>query len=452
MRWLSGYGSSLPSTLEADCRAWAAGHGLLVRQVHVDRGRSGYQNVTRKGFEAARKAVTSGGVRTLIVWKLDRLSRKGTAEVGPLLDAFDLTGGRLVSVMDGLDSSRPGDRLAMASLAEWARAEAEIQGERIRHAKRYLRSRGRWIGGQPAYGLRIDTDSGQLTPDPETAVYARLIADEALSGRPLVKIARLLNEHEIAAPRGGLWQVGSLSQLLRAPAFAGLLPETETVWGEKRDCRRYTGVVRPYLDPQTGQPVVAGEGIITLEEQQRIVAELGSRTRLRSDGLKRPARGPAHLLTGLLFCAVEGCGTRMSRNGTSYVCQGVRLGHTCPGARAMATSVEAAVAAALLSRHPEMVARWEEGDVPQKRALLSEVVERVWVARATGRGRRFEPEKRLRVVWADEGDTGERTDRCDWLEPCQSAHVSVLPNSWAKVAGSTQGARNSAWRSSAAGS
>ncbi|WP_193501819.1 recombinase family protein [Streptomyces coeruleorubidus] len=189
---------------EADCRTWAARHGLLVRQVHVDRGRSGYKSVTRKGFEAARRAVTSGVVRTLIVWKLDRLSRKGTAEVGPLLDAFDLIGGRLVSVMDGLDSSRPGDRLAMASLSEWARAEAEIQGERIRHAKRYLRSRGRWIGGQPPYGLRIDAESGQLTPDPETAVYARLIADEALSGRPLVKIARLLNEHEIAAPRGGL--------------------------------------------------------------------------------------------------------------------------------------------------------------------------------------------------------------------------------------------------------
>ncbi|MFC9129843.1 recombinase family protein [Streptomyces sp. NPDC057099] len=391
---------------EADCRAWAARNGLVVRQVHVDRGRSGYKDVTRKGFEGARAAVTSGAVRTLIVWKLDRLSRKGTAEVGPLLDEFDLNHSRLVSVMDGLDSSSPGDRLAMASLSEWARAEAETQGERIRHAKQYLRSRGRWIGGQPPYGLRVDAASGQLTPDPESAVYARLIADEALSGRPLVKIARLLNEYEIAAPRGGLWQVGSLSQLLRAPAFAGLLPETETVWDEKRDCRRYTGVVRPCLDPQTGQPVMVGEGIVTLEEQQRIVAELESRTRLRGDGVKRPVRGPAHLLTGLLYCDVEGCGARMSRNGTSYVCQGVRLGHTCPGARAMAISVEAAVVAAVLIRQPGVAAEWNDGDIPRKRALLSEVVERVWVTRAEGRGRRFEPDKRLRIVWAAEGSHG----------------------------------------------
>lgn len=56
------------------------------------------------GFEAAARAVITGAVRTLIVWNLDRPSRKGTAEVGPLLDEFDKVGGRLISVMDELDS------------------------------------------------------------------------------------------------------------------------------------------------------------------------------------------------------------------------------------------------------------------------------------------------------------------------------------------------------------
>lgn len=374
---------------EADCRAWAAQHGLVVRQVHIDRGKSGYKDVARKGFDAATRAVISGAVGTLVVWKLDRLSRKGTAEVGPLLAEFERIGGRLISVMDGLDSSSPGDRLALASLSEWARAEAETQGERIRHAKQYLRGRGRWIGGQPPYGLRVDADSGRVAPDPETSQYARLIADEALAGRPLVRIARLLNEYEIPAPRGGLWQVGSLSQLLRAPAFAGLLPETEAVWDEGRGCRKYTGLVRPYRDPETGRPVAVGEGIVTVDEQRRIIAELESRTRSRSDGRKRPVRGPAHLLTGLLHCGVGDCEARMSMNGTSYVCQGVRLGHTCPGARAMAAPVERAVGAALLARN-------------ERRTLLSAAVERIWVTRAPGRGHRFDPEKRLRIVWADD--------------------------------------------------
>ncbi|MEV0180419.1 recombinase family protein [Streptomyces sp. NPDC050625] len=386
---------------EADCRDWAARHDLVVRQVHVDRGKSGYKDVIRKGFDAATRAVVSGAVGTLIVWKLDRLSRKGTAEVGPILDEFNRVGGRLISVMDGLDSSSPGARLALASLSEWARVEAETQGERIHHAKEYLRGKGKWIGGRPPYGLCTDLETGRLVPDPETSVYARLIADEALAGQPLVRIARLLNEYEIPAPRGGLWQVGSLSQLLKAPAFAGLLPETETVWDEDLGRRKYTGVVRPYRDPQTGEPVAVGEGVVSVEEQRRIVALLTTRTCQRGNGARRPVRGPVHLLTGLLYCDVAGCGTRMSMNGTSYVCQGVRLGHTCPGARAMARPVEEAVVSAFLDRHPMSAAMWEGSDTPQRRALLSASVERIGVTRAPGRGRRFDPDKRLRIEWAE---------------------------------------------------
>jgi DNA invertase Pin-like site-specific DNA recombinase len=435
---------------ETDCRAWAGLHGLVVRRVHVDRGRSGYKDVSREGFDSARAAVTSGAVRTLIVWKLDRLSRKGIAEVGPLLDEFDQVGGRLVSVMDKLDSGSPGARLAIASLSEWARVESETQGERIRHAKQYLRNRGRWIGGQPPYGLCVDPDSGRLSPDAETSVYARLIADEALSGSPLVRVARLLNENGIPSPRGGLWQVGSLSQLLKAPAFAGLLPETETVWDEERGRRKYTGVVKPYRDPATGGPVVVGEGIVTVEEQKRIMAALESRTRLRGDGVKHPVRASVHLLTGLLYCGIDGCGTRMSMSGKSYVCQGVRLGHTCPGARALAAPVERAVVESLIARVPSLpaghptrkamadrnvpfdraglTALWERSEVGSKRGLLSEAIERVWVARAEGRGRRFDPERRLRIVWAGEGRAEQGSAGCGWLDPWQSEHVSGPPN------------------------
>ncbi|MEV3852713.1 recombinase family protein [Streptomyces sp. NPDC050095] len=394
---------------ETDCRSWANRHGLVVRTVHVDRGRSGYKDVARAGFDKAREAVVSGRVRTLIVWKLDRLSRKGVGEIGPLLDEFDGVGGRLVSVMDRLDSSSPGARLAISSLSEWARLESETQGERIRHAKRFLRQQGRWIGGQPPYGLAIDPESGRLRPDDGTSAYARLIADEALSGMPLVRIARMLNEHGVPAPRGGLWQVGTLSQLLRAPAFAGLLPETQTVWDEERNRLKYTGIVKPYRDERTGALVVAGEGIITPEEQEAILASLESRTRTRADGVKHPVREPVHLLTGLLRCGVEDCGARMSMNGNSYVCQGVRLGHTCPGARAMAAPLERAVVEAFLVRAEGgasedgvgSVAAWMRGDLRTRRSVLRSGIERIWVTKAEGRGLRFDPTKRLRIDWVE---------------------------------------------------
>ncbi len=76
---LDGEGKTAIDRQEADCRAWAERNGLTVRKVHIDRGRSGYKNVSRKGFDAAITAATAGVVGVLIVWKLDRLSRKASA-------------------------------------------------------------------------------------------------------------------------------------------------------------------------------------------------------------------------------------------------------------------------------------------------------------------------------------------------------------------------------------
>ncbi len=64
---------------EADCRAWAERNGLTARKVHIDRGRSGYKNVSRKGFDAAITAATAGVVGVLIIWKLDRCRARGSA-------------------------------------------------------------------------------------------------------------------------------------------------------------------------------------------------------------------------------------------------------------------------------------------------------------------------------------------------------------------------------------
>ncbi len=299
-----------------DCRAWAERNGLTVRKVHMDRGRSGYKTVERKGFDAALAAVTAGVVGTLIVWKLDRLSRQGIGQVGKVLDDIEQAGGRLVSVVDDLDASNDSARMVVATLAELPRAESKNLGTRVGHAKRYLRSKGRWIGGQPPYGLLIDPTTKKLIHDPESAVYARLIADEALAGTSLVKIARLLNENGILSPRGGQWNAASIMQLVRSPAFAGLMPATECVETGDGE-RKYTSKVFPYRDPETLDTVEIGEGIITVGEREQIICTLKSRTFMHA-GKRRPKPEGTALLTGLVFCAVPGCGRRMHRVGGSY--------------------------------------------------------------------------------------------------------------------------------------
>jgi DNA invertase Pin-like site-specific DNA recombinase len=313
---------------ELDCRRWAGDQELKVRRVHVDRGQSAYLDAAgrRQGLRQALAAVSSGVVGTLVIWKLDRLSRQGIGKVGEFLKTIAAKGGRLVSVQDNLDTSDISDRRLVEMLAEHARSESESLGLRVQSAKIYLRSKGRWIGGAPPYGLVVH--NGQLAVDPEAGPVVRQICDRVLGGSSLVEVARWLNDLGVSSPRGGRWGVGSIAQLLRSPTIAGLLPETL-----KCADGRYSGVVRPWIDPGTGESVsVMAPGelpLISPSERLRIAALFEERTKSSKYGVRRGRRAPdsKHLLTGLLRCA--SCGQRMSKQGNSYRCQSVRLGHGC---------------------------------------------------------------------------------------------------------------------------
>ncbi|MDN3240844.1 recombinase family protein [Glycomyces tritici] len=335
---------------EADCREWAAQNGFAVRKVHVDRGRSAFKPVRRSGFSDAVTAVTAGVVDALVVWKLDRLSRRGIAEVSMHLTEFQKAGARFISVMDHLDTAEKSARDAMALLADLARAESENTSMRVESAKRHLRGAGKWIGGRPPYGLKVDPETRRLVPDAETAVYARLIADEALAGSTLVEIARLLNTHGVESPRGGEWNSSTILQLLRSPAFAGIMPQTEMAVSAD-GTRKYGHRVHPYIDPVTLMPVHIGEGVIGVEERELILQKIESRTLSFAGSRKVENRSPA-LLTGLARCGR--CGSRMSKAGTSYQCSRHRMGRDCGGVSVQVKSFDHYVEATVRHRVAEL--------------------------------------------------------------------------------------------------
>src|SRR5438105_527515 len=69
---------------EADARDWAKSNGLRVVECHTDIV-SGYRaDARRPAFDQAVAWTTEAAGRTLIVWKLDRLCRRGMGQVGLL--------------------------------------------------------------------------------------------------------------------------------------------------------------------------------------------------------------------------------------------------------------------------------------------------------------------------------------------------------------------------------
>ncbi|MGP3944903.1 recombinase family protein [Streptomyces sp. 6N106] len=164
--------------------------GLTVREVWKEELSAFKAGVVREEFDSAIAAVLAGEVRHLLVWKLDRLSRRGMGQVGQVLDQFEAAGARLVAHVDGLDSSVPQHRGLFAWLAEQARSESFNTSTRTRRTKaraglmpvheRYTDRAGRerWRAtGEPFIGpdskpLRIG--EGVVTADERARILAGL--------------------------------------------------------------------------------------------------------------------------------------------------------------------------------------------------------------------------------------------------------------------------------------
>jgi DNA invertase Pin-like site-specific DNA recombinase len=333
---------------ERDLRERAKREGLTVRKVWKDEISAFRAGVVREDFDGAIAAVLAGEVRHLLVWKLDRLSRKGMGQVGQVLDQFEAEGARLLAHMDGLDSSIPQHRGLFAWLAEQARAESYNTSIRTRRTKAEKKLTGAWPGGQPPYGLRIRKGKKTVEINPKEYPVARRIANELLRNENAGDIADRLNAEGIRTRRGHLWRSSTITQLAHSPAWAGLMPVHERYTdGQGRERWRATG--EPLLGPD-GKPVRIGQGVITTSERAGILACLRSRTSEMLAAGRRGKPAAQSLLSGLLKCGR--CGGNMTKGGPQYRCyRRVNLGKSvCPGMSVSVSDIDRVVSARFLAR------------------------------------------------------------------------------------------------------
>jgi site-specific DNA recombinase len=302
-----------------DLEAHAAALGLTVAGTFVDEGISGYKDVERPAFTDAVAALTNGTASTLLVWKLDRLSRRGMGKVGELLDELETNGGRIVSLHDGIDSSTDGGRLLVSILSEMARAESKAIGLRTKRAKDDMTDQGRWPGGLPPYGHRLVVKSpsphqkrgrevvdpngpvGRLIIDADEASHLRAAAQAVIDGESIRGAAELLSNLT-----GRQWAKTSTAKLLRSPILVGHMSA-------------HDGSAKLNSN---GEPVTVVEGptVLTLDQRRRLLAALDARKVKTTTGKTMPINTGTALLAGLLRCS---CGHRMSidRSSGMYRCQ-----------------------------------------------------------------------------------------------------------------------------------
>ncbi len=139
----------------AEIKKWLAGNGLADAAYYVDRETG--DNLDRPEFIRLQADIFAGQVKTVIVWKLDRLSRSLRDGIDTLCDWLG-KGVRLVSVTQQLDFAGPAGKMIAAVLFAVAEMEQQTRRERqaagIADAKRKGVYQGRKAGSLKADAAR----------------------------------------------------------------------------------------------------------------------------------------------------------------------------------------------------------------------------------------------------------------------------------------------------------
>src|SRR6266849_3228683 len=214
------FGVSLEAQTEK-VRAMAVVHGADLVDVLIDAGESA-KSLHRPGMARLLALVDAGAVETVIIAKLDRLTRS-VADLAELLKRLERRGVSLVSVADSLDTRSAAGRLVlniMVSVSQW---EREAIGERTRDAMRHKRAKGERVGTVP-FGSRLAADGVKLVADDLEQDLLSRIRDLKAEGLSTRHIAAELNRGGFTTRRGTAWRFQYVAQALRVANESAMLP------------------------------------------------------------------------------------------------------------------------------------------------------------------------------------------------------------------------------------
>lgn len=311
----------------------------------VDEGKSASKKeVDRPSFRAMMAAVEAGQYKRIVVWKLDRLTRRAV-EWYNTNETLKSHGVSIHSVRDGIDTAG-GSTLLVGILAGIAEQEANTIRDRVENAQAEMFLDGRWAGGPAPYGWRKSPHPGgkglSLVLEPAQADVMRRAVQLVSGGEGIAATARRLNQEGRLAGREGPWSAQALRKCLTRRVLIG---QHEVAGKVSRN-------------PATGEEIVPHEPLITVAEWLHLQQCIEARA------LAKPHRaGQGAMLTGLARCGL--CGGRMhgadctNNPKANYRCRAAyELNKDCAGTSIRAAVVEAFVADAILER------LGEHGNIP----------------------------------------------------------------------------------------
>lgn len=178
----------------------------------ITEGGESAKNMNRPGLQRLLSLVDSGRVQTVIIAKLDRLTRS-VRDLADLLERFERRNVALVSVAESLDTGSAAGRLVlniMVSVSQW---EREAIGERTSVALQHKRSTGRVFTRVTPYGYERDGDILRALDDEQAIIHE--VKQLRQKGWSLRKIGKALDSKGVPLKNGGAkWHAQVVSDIL----------------------------------------------------------------------------------------------------------------------------------------------------------------------------------------------------------------------------------------------
>jgi DNA invertase Pin-like site-specific DNA recombinase len=178
----------------AEIERWLSGNGISDAQFFTDK-KTG-DNLDRPAFKRLQKAVFNGEIKTVVVWKLDRLARSLRDGINVLCDWCD-KGLRVVSVTQQIDFNGALGKMLAAVLLGIAEMEQQTRRERqaagIAVAKKAGKYKGRKSGAVTIDANRVrELDAKGLTVE---EIQTALNCSRASVYRALASTAAKIAQH-----------------------------------------------------------------------------------------------------------------------------------------------------------------------------------------------------------------------------------------------------------------
>jgi site-specific DNA recombinase len=200
-----------------DCRMKAKTLGWNEKAVYEDNDVSASTTKRRPAYSAMLADLEAGRINAVIVWDLDRLTRR-PIEIEEFIDLADRLDVALASVGGDVDLATDNGRMFARIKGAVARAEVERKSARQTRANQQRAEAGDPPGGRRLFGY----EAGGVKVRKAEATQVRKAAEALLAGGSIHGIARDFAARGVLTAMGGQWRPTEVRRMLRNPRYASL--------------------------------------------------------------------------------------------------------------------------------------------------------------------------------------------------------------------------------------